>query len=67
MEQTRKRAVAKTITFRIIATVATVVLVYAFTRNLAISGTIGILDMVVKVIIYYFHERAWNRTSWESA
>lgn len=67
MKQGRKRSVVKSITFRIIATAATIVIVYAFTQDLAISGTVGILDMAVKLIIYYFHERAWNRSSWGSA
>jgi len=61
---TRKRSIAKTITFRIIATLATIILVLVFTGSLTLAGTIGALDLVSKLIIYYTHERAWDKISW---
>jgi uncharacterized membrane protein len=61
-----KRSIVKTITFRIIATVTTIGLVLIFTRNWAIAGTIGILDIISKLIIYYVHERAWEHSKWET-
>ncbi|MFH1225293.1 MAG: DUF2061 domain-containing protein [Candidatus Diapherotrites archaeon] len=51
-------------TFRIIATIATVVLVLVFTGDLAIAGAIGALDFVSKLAIYYLHERAWAKIKW---
>lgn len=61
---TRKRSIAKTFTFRIIATITTMVLVLVFTGNFALAGVIGVLDLVSKLIIYYLHERVWNKISW---
>jgi len=61
---THKRSIAKTFTFRIIATITTIILVLIFTRNLALAGTIGVLDLSSKLIIYYLHERAWGKVSW---
>ena len=60
----QKRSITKTITFRIISSVVTMLLVYAFTSNWTMAGTIGVLDAVLKLFIYYFHERAWERISW---
>ena len=60
----QKRSITKTITFRIIATLTTMILVYIFTRSLALANTIGVLDLVSKLILYYLHERAWDRVKW---
>ena len=62
--ETRKRTVVKSITFRIIATIATVILVIAFTGDMAIAGLVGGLDLISKLIIYYLHERTWGKIRW---
>ena len=62
--ETRKRSILKTLTFRTIATLITSVLVFTFTRNMIMAGVVGLLDLILKLIIYYFHERLWNRISW---
>ena len=54
----------KSITFRIVATIATVVIVYLMTGNLALANTIGLIDLVSKLLIYYLHERSWEAVSW---
>ncbi len=61
---THKRSIAKTITFRIIATLTTIILVLIFTSNLALAGIIGVFDLTSKLIIYYMHERVWDKVSW---
>ena len=60
----KRRTVAKAITFRIVATFATIVIVYLLTGNLKIANTIGAFDLVSKLVIYYFHERAWEKVGW---
>ena len=45
-------------------TVITIALVYAFTKDTAISFSIGGLEVITKMAAYYVHERAWNGTSW---
>lgn len=61
---THKRSIAKAVTFRIIATITTIILVLMFTRDLALAGVIGALDIISKLIIYYMHEHAWDTFSW---
>ena len=61
---THMRSIAKTVSFRTIATITTMVLVLVFTRNMILAGMIGVFDLVSKLVIYYFHERVWERISW---
>ncbi|MBU4284952.1 DUF2061 domain-containing protein [Patescibacteria group bacterium] len=61
---TKKRSIAKTVTFRIIATISTMFLVWIFTDSISLAGAIGGIDLLVKTILYYFHERAWSRVVW---
>jgi len=61
---TRKRTLAKTISFRILATIATMILVYVFTKSWTLMGILGGLDLVSKLLLYYFHERAWDKVEW---
>ena len=62
--ETHRRSILKTITFRIIATLATFILVLIITGDLMIASVVGILDTIIKLIIYYSHERVWNKISW---
>lgn len=59
-----KRTLLKTITFRIIATTTTMLIFYIFTDNVALSVGVGILENIVKMVFYYFHERIWNKISY---
>ena len=62
--ESHKRSLAKTISFRIIATITTAILVLIFTNNFVLASTIGVFDFSSKLIIYYLHERTWNMLSW---
>ncbi|MHA1909857.1 MAG: DUF2061 domain-containing protein [Candidatus Thorarchaeota archaeon] len=57
----KKKALMKTITWRILAVIVTISIALFFTGSLEISLGIGTVDIIVKTIIYYFHERAWDR------
>ncbi len=54
----------KSITFRILATVTTIVLVFIFTGEMLLALEIGMVEVVSKLILYYVHERFWDRVSW---
>jgi len=58
--ETHMRSVAKAISWRIVATLTTIFLVFAFTGNLVISGGVGLTELITKIVIYYVHERVWN-------
>jgi adenylylsulfate kinase len=58
------RSIAKSFTFRIIATITTITLVFLLTRSLKIAGIVGLLDFSSKIVIYWIHERVWGKIYW---
>jgi adenylylsulfate kinase len=58
-KDTHFRSVIKALSWRIFATLTTVLIVFAFTRKLILSLEVGAVEVVVKLILYYFHERLW--------
>ncbi len=62
--ETHGRSLIKSITFRIMASFVTIILVLTFTGNLVASFSVGSLEFVLKTIIYYFHERLWNTSQY---
>lgn len=61
--ETNTRTAIKTFSWRITATLATVTLVYLFTGELGIAAAIGGVEVVLKLVLYYAHERVWNQIS----
>lgn len=59
-----KRTLVKTISWRIVGTVATVVISYIITGTLTLAFSIGGIELVSKMALYFFHERAWNTIKW---
>lgn len=55
------RTVLKTATYKVLALAAMLAIMYWRTHSLKASIAVGGLDLVVKTIIYVFHERAWAR------
>lgn len=58
--ETRTRSLLKAITYRITGTLTTGLLVFMMTGELAIALAVSAIEPVVKIIIYYLHERAWQ-------
>jgi adenylylsulfate kinase len=61
--ETHTRSIAKALSWRIIATLTTTLLVFIFTGNLIVSGGVGLTEFLSKILIYYVHERAWNASN----
>jgi len=59
MEQNIKRHILKTITYRILGTVTTILTALFFGASLQISSLLGISELLLKPIIYFIHERIW--------
>lgn len=61
------RSIAKSVSWRIVASVTTFVIMYISTDgnvNVELIGLIVGADAIVKMIIYYFHERVWENIRW---
>jgi adenylylsulfate kinase len=56
----RVRSLLKALSWRIVATLTTTLLVFIFTGDLVISLGVGGSEFLVKIFIYYVHERVWN-------
>ena len=59
--ESRKRSIAKALSWRFWATLTTIALVFLFTGKPVIAVSIGGFEVVAKMLLYFFHERSWNR------
>ena len=58
-----KRHALKTITWRIVGTLDTFLLSWLITGSLKLGATIGAVEIITKMVLYYFHERVWYNYS----
>jgi adenylylsulfate kinase len=58
----RKRHIAKTLTWRVVGTLDTIVISWIISGNLTIGIAIGGAEVFTKLILYYIHERVWYHT-----
>lgn len=64
MSVSKKRSAVKALTWRIIGTVDTFLLSFIITKEPVTAGAIAGLEVLTKTILYYFHERGWNKIHW---
>jgi len=62
--ETRRRSLAKAISWRILAAIITGCVALAMTKQLDFAAKIGLIDTTVKLLIYFLHERAWNKINY---
>ena len=61
MQNKQAKALAKAITWRILASLITVLIALAFGLPAKAIGGVFIADMVIKFVMYYGHERLWQK------
>ena len=61
MHEKPYRSVAKTISWRTVGTLDTIIISYFITGNLVMAASIGSIEVITKMILYYFHEKVWNK------
>ncbi|MFO7889301.1 MAG: adenylyl-sulfate kinase [bacterium] len=61
IKETKTRSVIKSITWRFMATLTTVSLVYIFTGRIDMAMEIGGIEVILKILIYFIHERVWYK------
>lgn len=62
--ETNVRSVVKGITWRVLATVTTIIIVYVFFGRLDLAIATGVIESVLKVGLYWAHERGWHKVRW---
>lgn len=60
LRESRLRSVLKAITYRITGTLTTMGLAYVVTGEVVTALAIGSVEPIVKLAVYYLHERAWQ-------
>jgi adenylylsulfate kinase len=63
-KETNLRSVVKGISWRFVATGTTVVIVYVFFGRLDLAIAAGLIETVLKVFLYWAHEKIWQRIRW---
>ena len=64
IRESHQRSLIKAISWRVTGSVDTFVLSWLITGNAQFAGTIASTEVVTKILLYYFHERAWSLVPW---
>ena len=64
MGDTKIRSLVKTVSWRLTGSGATFLIAYVMTGDIAISGLIGVIQLVSNSVLYYIHERIWSKIYW---
>jgi len=62
--ESRKRHLAKTISWRLVGTVDTMLVAWIVSGDPLIGMQVGFAEIATKMLLYYLHERIWYRTSY---
>ncbi len=62
--ETNQRSIVKGISWRVVATTTTIIIVYLFFGRLDLAIAAGMIETVLKVGLYWAHERAWFKIHW---
>lgn len=57
----RKRHMAKAVTWRVIASATTFTITYVVFGDVKAATGIALVESALKMVLYYYHERAWFR------
>ena len=60
----QKRTIVKTLTWRVTASLTTFIIAWILTGDFLIGVSIGSIEAIFKIFLYYFHERIWNNINW---
>lgn len=59
-KESHLRSVLKGVTWRVLGTIDTMVISYFITGSWKFALSIGSIEVVSKLVLYYLHERAWQ-------
>lgn len=64
MRETRKRSIAKSVVWRLICVIVSIITSFLLIAKWDVAVAIGSIYNIITMILYYFHERTWNRIKW---
>ncbi len=59
-----KRSMTKALIWRVLSLGITFAVSIAITKNLSVALSISLFDTVIKMVVYYYHERYWSVIKW---
>jgi uncharacterized membrane protein len=63
-KETHPRSLMKAVSWRTLGSIDTFILGLIFTSSLKAAGSIAGTEVITKILLYYFHERAWAHILW---
>lgn len=63
-KESNTRSVVKGVTWRVVATTTTILIVYVFFNRLDLAIAAGLIESVLKILLYWGHERVWHKVRW---
>jgi uncharacterized membrane protein len=60
-------SLAKTGTFALLHFTVAFTIAFLLTGNVAVAGTLALLEPLANTVAYLLHERAWTRFTWQPA
>jgi len=64
MEESRKRTAFKGISWRVVSSLQSFAVMLCFTQNVSDTLKMIIIFNISGFILFYFHERFWNKIKW---
>ena len=61
--ESKRRSLLKVISWRVTATLTTMVISFLITGNVDMALKIGVFEVTAKILLQYFHERIWTKVS----
>lgn len=61
---TAKRSLMKTVSWRTIGTIDTIVITRFVTGSWSAGAAVGGIELFTKMFLYYLHERGWSWSDW---
>lgn len=59
--ETKRRSIVKSLSWRLVAAIITTSIAFLMTGQMEFAAKIGLADTAIKLLVYFGHERLWNR------
>lgn len=64
MSESSIRSLVKAISWRLTGTLDTFIISWVITGHAIMAGSIASVEIVTKLVLFWLHERGWNKISW---
>jgi uncharacterized membrane protein len=64
MKETAGRSITKALTYRFWQSLNTFIISLIVTGKIEMAAVIVSIEVVVKIVVYFFHERIWTKVRW---